>query len=77
MEETTHTTATVVVEETGVYQVSIFPLREGTGILGSNVEYTEQITIGPGKHALRDFTIVEPPSSTLIYLTMVAEPAEG
>ena len=53
MEETTHTTATVVVEETGVYQVSIFPLREGTGILGSSVEYTEQIAIATdtGKHA--------------------------
>ena len=45
MEQTTHTTATVEVEETGVYQVSIFPLREGTGILDSNVEYTQQVTI--------------------------------
>ena len=40
VEQTTHTTATVEVEETGVYQVSIFPLREETGILDSNVEYT-------------------------------------
>ena len=45
VEQTTHTTATVEVEETGVYQVSIFPLREGTGILDSNVEYTQQVTI--------------------------------
>ena len=45
VEQTTHTTATVEVEETGVYQVSIFPLREGTGILDSNVEYTRQITV--------------------------------
>ena len=50
MEQTTHTTATVEVEETGVYQVSVFPLRERTGILGSSVEYTEQITIGTGKY---------------------------
>ena len=45
VEQTTHTTATVEVEETGVYQVSIFPLREGTGILDSNVEFMEQVTI--------------------------------
>ena len=44
VEQTTHTTATVEVEETGVYQVSIFPLREGTGILDSNVEYTQQVS---------------------------------
>ena len=51
VEETTHTTATatVEVEETGVYQVSIFPLREGTGILDSNVEYTQQVDVSaPG-----------------------------
>ena len=45
VEQTTHTTATVEVEETGVYQVSIFPLREGTGILDSNVEYTQQVAV--------------------------------
>ena len=45
VEQTTHTTATVEVEETGVYQVSIFPLREGTGILDSNVEYTQQVSV--------------------------------
>ena len=45
VEQTTHTTATIEVEETGVYQVSIFPLREGTGILDSNVEYTQQVSV--------------------------------
>ena len=49
VEQTTHTTATVEVEETGVYQVSIFPLREGTGILDSNVEYTQQVNVSSGR----------------------------
>ena len=45
VEQTTHTTAIVEVEETGVYQVSIFPLRQGTGILDSYVEYTKQVSV--------------------------------
>ena len=61
VEQTTHTTATVEVEETGVYQVSIFPLREGTGILDSNVEYIEQVTVAE--------VTTEPPTTIIIATT--------
>lgn len=36
---------TVQVGENGEYQVTIFPMREGMGILTSNVEYTQQISV--------------------------------
>ena len=39
------TPVTVEVEESGVYQVTIFAIKEGTGILGSNVGYMEQVLV--------------------------------
>lgn len=33
------------VGEDGIYQVSVFAIREGTGISDSTVEYTEQISV--------------------------------
>ena len=46
-----HTQVTVEVEERGLYLVSVIPLLEGTGIIGSNVEYRDEIvlTFTPGK----------------------------
>ena len=38
-----HTPVTVPVERDGEYQVSIFAIREGIGILGSGVGYTQQV----------------------------------
>ena len=66
VEQTTHTTAIVEVEETGVYQVSIFPLREGTGILDSNVEYIEQVTVAEVTFAE---VTTEPPTTIIIATT--------
>ena len=40
-----HTPVTVPVERDGVYRVSIFAIREGMGILGSGVGYTEQVIV--------------------------------
>ena len=42
-----HTPVTVPVERDGEYQVSIFAIREGMGILGSSysVGYTEQVMV--------------------------------
>ena len=44
-----HTPVTVTVERDGEYQVSIFAIREGMGILGStysySVGYTEQVIV--------------------------------
>lgn len=37
--------ASVEVEENGTYQVSIFAVRGGRGILDSNVEYTEEVVL--------------------------------
>ena len=37
---------TVQVEVGGAYQVTVFPIREGMGILESNVAYTEEIAVG-------------------------------
>lgn len=37
--------ATIQVDESGTYQVTIFPIREGTGILYTNVEYTEKVVL--------------------------------
>ena len=39
------TPVTVEVEESGVYQVTIFAIKEETGILGSNVRYMEQVLV--------------------------------
>lgn len=39
---------TVLVERDGEYQVSIFAIRDGMGILESKVEYTDQIIVGEG-----------------------------
>ena len=36
----------VHVAESGAYQVTVFPIREGMGILESNVAYTEEIEVG-------------------------------
>ena len=40
-----HTPVTVPVERDGEYQVSIFAIREGMGILGSGVGYTQQVMV--------------------------------
>ena len=40
-----HTPVTVPVERDGEYQVSIFAIREGMGILGSGVGYTELVMV--------------------------------
>ena len=39
-----HTPVTIAVERDGEYRVSIFIIREGTGILGSNA-YSELVTV--------------------------------
>ena len=46
-----HTQVTVDVEERGLYLVSVIPLSEETGIIGSNVEYRDEtmLTFTPGK----------------------------
>ena len=36
---------TVQVTVGGAYQVTVFPIREGMGILESNVAYTEEIAV--------------------------------
>ena len=36
---------TVEVEENGTYLVSVIPVLERTGIIGSNVEYREEIVL--------------------------------
>ena len=36
---------TAEVEENGIYLVSIIPVTERTGIIGSNVEYREEIVL--------------------------------
>ena len=36
---------TLTILEDGVYQVTIFAIREGIGIVGSDVEYSTQITM--------------------------------
>ena len=36
---------TVQVGESGVYQVTVFPIREGLGILESEVAYTDEIAV--------------------------------
>ena len=40
-----HTPVTVPVEGDGEYQVFIFAIREGIGILGTGVGYTQQVTV--------------------------------
>ena len=40
-----HTPVTVPVERNGGYHVSIFAIREGLGILGSTMQYTEYETV--------------------------------
>ena len=42
------TPVTVEVEESGTYQVTIFSMREGTGIVGSYVGYTGQVQVMVG-----------------------------
>ena len=46
-----HTQVTVEVEESGLYLVSVIPLLEETGIIGSNLEYRDEIVLPftPGK----------------------------
>ncbi len=39
------TSASVVVEESGLYRVTIFPIREGTGITNSSVEFITQLAV--------------------------------
>ena len=40
-----HTPVTVPVERDGEYQVSIFAIREGMGILGSGMSYIQQVMV--------------------------------
>ncbi len=42
------TSASVVVEENGLYQVTIFPIRGGSGIVDSRVEFVGHITVNRG-----------------------------
>ena len=42
-----YTPVTVEVERDGLYQVTIFPMREGRGILDSRVECTEHVLVAP------------------------------
>lgn len=60
------TPVTVPVERAGEYQVSIFFIREGMGILNSTVEYAGKVTVGDksGKHAYGCFNPACP-----LYLT--------
>ena len=37
---------TVEVAGGGAYQVTVFPIREGMGVLDSNVAYSEEIAVG-------------------------------
>ena len=53
------TPVTVEVEETGMYQVAIFAIREGTGIVGSYVVYTGNVQAVVG-----DFTSYATDSTT-------------
>ena len=55
-----HTQITVEVEEHGTYLVSVIPLLEETGIIGSNVEYRDEImlTITPGKLFILNFCVM-------------------
>lgn len=47
MDHTTdqQTPASVEVEVNGTYQVTVLPISEGLGIIGSSVEYIEQIFV--------------------------------
>lgn len=47
-----HTPATVQVDQSGTYQVSIFAIRGGKGIQDSNVEYIERVMV----HVMMDTT---------------------
>ena len=42
---------TVQVTVGGAYQVTVFPIREGMGILESNVAYTEEIVVDIAVHS--------------------------
>ena len=52
-----HTQVTVEVEEHGTYLVSVIPLLEEIGIIGSNVEYRDEVMLPftPGKLYLLNF----------------------
>lgn len=39
------TSTSVVVEENGLYQVTIFPIEGESGIVNSSVEYVEQLMV--------------------------------
>ena len=52
-----HTPVTVPVERDGEYQVSIFAIREGIGILGSGVGYTEHVTVNTPAMAIESTTV--------------------
>lgn len=38
--------STLTAAENGTYKVSIFSIIDDVGILGSNVEYTDEVTVG-------------------------------
>ena len=40
------TPVSVLVEENGLYQVTVFAIRGGRGIVGTNVEYMEMVMVG-------------------------------
>ena len=50
----------VEVKENGTYLVSVIPVFERTGIIGSNVEYRDEIVLPftPGKFFILNFCIV-------------------
>ena len=52
-----HTQVTVEVEEHGTYLVSVIPLLEEIGIIGSNVEYRDEVMLPftPGKLFILNF----------------------
>ena len=55
-----HTQVTVEVEERGLYLVSVIPLLEITGILGSKVEYRDEILLPftPGRLFILNFCVM-------------------
>ena len=63
------TSASVEVEESGVYLVSILPIIEGRGITGSHVEYSEVVVVdGIGLFAPTNSTVVTPPGTVAVLL---------
>ena len=56
---------TVTILEDGVYQVTIFAIREGIGIVGADVEYSTQITMNQEQGGLIQLHII-----LLLFLTL-------